>query len=338
MRDWRVSILSRGNTLGYEADNLVRRLEIETDLETDWAVKLDLEKGGQKNVIDLERTGTLLWVDLTSDMLADDGDYRAQLRGLRGQQVAHSNIFHLHVGDSINAIDSFPPDVPSELEQMEARVTVAKNAAVAAADRAEAAAVNPPKLSDDQTWLVWDPDTGEYEDTGIYSGGEAPGIGANGNWVIGGVDTGVAATGPKGDKGDTGSTGPQGATGPQGPAGERGETGPQGPKGDTGATGPKGDQGPQGERGPQGPKGDTGATGPQGPKGDQGDQGIQGIQGPQGPKGDTGDTGPQGPQGVQGPAGVGVPSVTASDNGKLLQVVNGEWTAVTIENAAGGGY
>lgn len=34
--------------------------------------------------------------------------------------------------------------------------------------------------------------------------GETPEIGDNGNWVIGGVDTGVHAQGPKGDKGDDG--------------------------------------------------------------------------------------------------------------------------------------
>ena len=33
-----------------------------------------------------------------------------------------------------------------------------------------------------------------------------------------------------------------------------------------------------------------------------------------------------------------LPYVTASDDGKLLQVVNGAWAAVTIENAAGGSY
>ena len=33
-----------------------------------------------------------------------------------------------------------------------------------------------------------------------------------------------------------------------------------------------------------------------------------------------------------------LPTVTASDNGKLLQVVNGAWSAVTIENVAGGSY
>lgn len=40
------------------------------------------------------------------------------------------------------------------------------------------------------------------------------------------------------------------------------------------------------------------------------------------------------------PAGVGggVPAVTTSDNGKLLRVVNGAWTAVDLENAEGGSF
>ena len=33
-----------------------------------------------------------------------------------------------------------------------------------------------------------------------------------------------------------------------------------------------------------------------------------------------------------------VPAVTASDNGKLLQVVNGAWVAVSIANANGGSF
>ena len=98
--------------------------------------------------------------------------------------------------------------------------------------------------------------------------------------------------------------------------GAEGEQGPAGLKGDTG------------EQGPQGPKGDTGAQGLQGPKGDQGEQGIQG---PQGPKGDTGDTGPQGPAGADG---VGLPTVTAEDNGMYAGVVDGAWGKVS---APGGG-
>lgn len=308
--NWRVTLEVGDRELGYESDHLHRRLEIAADLDAGWAVKLDMALGKAKNVVDLERTGDVLWVDLTRDILASDGLYRCQLRGLKGDTVAHSNQFELLVSGSINAAEAFPSVEPSELAQMEARVTQAKADAVAAADRAEAAAVHPPKLSGDQTWMVWDLESGAYQDTGVYSGGAAPNIGPDGNWVVGGVDTGVSATGPRGEQG------PIGPAGPQGEKGDPGEQGPAGPKGDTG------------EQGPQGPKGDTGAHGLQGPKGDQGEQGIQG---PQGPKGDTGDTGPQGPAGADG---VGLPTVTAEDNGMYAGVVDGAWGKVS---APGGG-
>ena len=308
--NWRVRMEVRDRELGYESDHLHRRLEIAADLDAGWAVKLDMALGKAKNVVDLERTGDVLWVELTRDILASDGLYRCQLRGLKGDTVAHSNQFELLVSGSINAAEAFPSVEPSELAQMEARVTQAKADAVAAADRAEAAAVHPPKLSEDQTWMVWDLESGAYQDTGVYSGGAAPNIGPDGNWVVGGVDTGVSATGPRGEQG------PIGPAGPQGEKGDPGEQGPAGPKGDTG------------EQGPQGPKGDTGAQGLQGPKGDQGEQGIQG---PQGPKGDTGDTGPQGPAGADG---VGLPTVTAEDNGMYAGVVDGAWGKVS---APGGG-
>ena len=308
--NWRVRMEVRDRELGYESDHLHRRLEIAADLDAGWAVKLDMALGKVKNVVDLERTGDVLWVDLTRDILASDGLYRCQLRGLKGDTVAHSNQFELLVSGSINAAEAFPSVEPSELAQMEARVTQAKADAVAAADRAEAAAVHPPKLSGDQTWMVWDLESGAYQDTGVYSGGAAPNIGPDGNWVVGGVDTGVSATGPRGEQG------PIGPAGPQGEKGDPGEQGPAGPKGDTG------------EQGPQGPKGDTGAQGLQGPKGDQGEPGIQG---PQGPKGDPGDTGPQGPAGADG---VGLPTVTAEDNGMYAGVVDGAWGKVS---APGGG-
>ena len=281
--NWRVLMEVRDRELGYESDHLHRRLEIAVDLDAGWAVKLDMALGKAKNVVDLERTGDVLWVDLTRDILASDGLYRCQLRGLKGDTVAHSNQFELLVSGSINAAEAFPSVEPSELAQMEARVTQAKADAVAAADRAEAAAVHPPKLSEDQTWMVWDLESGAYQDTGVYSGGAAPNIGPDGNWVVGGVDTGVSATGPRGE---------QGPIGPAGPQGEKGDPGEQGL------------QGIQGETGPQGP---------------------------QGPKGDTGDTGPQGPAGADG---VGLPTVTAEDNGMYAGVVDGAWGKVS---APGGG-
>ena len=38
------------------------------------------------------------------------------------------------------------------------------------------------------------------------------------------------------------------------------------------------------------------------------------------------------------PAGVGVPAVTTSDNGKFMRVVNGAWAAVALESAEGGNF
>lgn len=66
-------------------------------------------------------------------------------------------------------------------------------------------------------------------------------------------------------------------------------------------------------------KGDKGDPGPQGPQGPKGDPGDQGPAGPKGDKGDTGDT---------GPAGIGLPAVTADDNGKIAGVVGGVWATM----------
>lgn len=65
-------------------------------------------------------------------------------------------------------------------------------------------------------------------------------------------------------------------------------------------------------------------TGPQGPAG---------ADGATGPQGDTGPQGETGPQGPQGPAGIGLPAVTAEDNGKFARVVDGAWAADAVPTA-----
>lgn len=91
-----------------------------------------------------------------------------------------------------------------------------------AADRAVAAAVHEPRLSQEDTWLVWDQEAGNYRDTGLYGGGKAPQISPEGIWLIGGESTGVAAVGPQGPKGEMGPQGERGLTGPQGEKGQQG--------------------------------------------------------------------------------------------------------------------
>lgn len=88
--------------------------------------------------------------------------------------------------------------------------------AEAAADRAEAAAMHQPQVGENGNWWTWNPETGEYEDTGIYSGGDAPYIGENKHWFVGNTDTGVLAEGTQGPAGPQGDPGQDGAPGADG--------------------------------------------------------------------------------------------------------------------------
>ena len=114
----------------------------------------------------------------------------------------------------------------------------------------------------DEVWLnLYDLSTlkgrdGEVgQDGASGKDGNTPFIGENGNWWIGDTDTGVKATGEKGEKGDTGEKGETGASGKDGNTpfiGDNGNwwiggtdtgvkaAGEKGEKGDTGANGKDG--------------------------------------------------------------------------------------------------
>lgn len=108
------------------------------------------------------------------------------------------------------------------------------------------------------------------ESVHVLAAGRAAHIGENGNWMEWDPeekafqDTGVAATGQKGDAGEKGDRGDQG---PKGEKGDQGDPGLRGEQGDTGAQGPKGDKGDQGERGPKGDPGQDGRDGADGKDG-----------------------------------------------------------------------
>ena len=114
----------------------------------------------------------------------------------------------------------------------------------------------------DEVWLnLYDLSTlkgrdGEAGQDGVSGkDGNTPFIGENGNWWIGDTDTGVKATGEKGEKGDTGEKGETGASGKDGNTPFIGENGNWWIGGtDTGVKA-------TGEKGEKGEKGDTGANG-----------------------------------------------------------------------------
>src|SRR5690554_988877 len=91
-----------------------------------------------------------------------------------------------------------------------------------------------------------------------------PYIGTNGNWFIGITDTGINATGNKGEKGDTGARGLQRIPGNKGEEGDTGARSLQGLPAEKGEKGDTGARGLQGLPGEKGEKGDTGARGLQG--------------------------------------------------------------------------
>lgn len=67
-----------------------------------------------------------------------------------------------------------------------------------------------PYIGVNGNWYAWDEEQRMYVDTGVYSGGETPYIGENGNWFIGTNDSGISATGPRGETGPAGPEGPRG--------------------------------------------------------------------------------------------------------------------------------
>ena len=94
--------------------------------------------------------------------------------------------------------------------------------------------------------------------------GNTPFIGENGNWWIGDTDTGVKATGEKGEKGDTGEKGETGADGKDGASGKDGNTPFIGENGNWWIGGTDTGVKATGEKGEKGEKGDTGANGKDG--------------------------------------------------------------------------
>lgn len=240
--------------LGWQGENKARPILIDVRAwEKAWpgcSIELLLCRPGEEDTYparaQVENGELVFWPESGDTQLAGRGTAYL-MATLNGEQVGKSQMVETVVYRSGNAGDVLP-------EAPEAAAGWVADVAAAAA-QARDAVEKMPKIVDGN-WHAWNGEA--YADTGV------PATGPKGD------------AGPKGDKGDKGETGPAGA---QGPAGARGPQGERGEKGEAGATGPKGDQG---EAGPAGPKGDQGEAGPAGPKGDQGETGPAGKDGADG--------------------------------------------------------
>ena len=164
--------------LAFKKDNLTAQMTFTVDTDDSWVYKLDVRLPvkcctGEElfNIMDLpmdaNRTCT---IDVTAAMVPFTGKYTMQLRGISGEQVYHSDTFEVWVKYSIDPGAVYDP-VPSEFYQIENKLDDKVNEAKQYAENAEIASTRMPKISSDDTWLIWDVGTGDYVDTGIKASG-----------------------------------------------------------------------------------------------------------------------------------------------------------------------
>lgn len=169
-----------GEVIARQYDNLSRTLTVMGDLPAGWDWAMLVECRGNFNIITLSPVEGGVGATLTDDMLALSGYYTMQLRGTQGDVVRHTNQIQVFIPDSLSG-DAKWPTVPSEFTQIEQNIISINN--------------NPPKPGVNGYWLIYNPETGEYEESDIPlpEGGGFPYQIGNGLKVTGGdtleVDT-----------------------------------------------------------------------------------------------------------------------------------------------------
>ena len=256
---YKVNSLPNVVPIGYVGEKNHRQIDIDI---TDWLTEMPdgvpsivhMRPGETEEQAYVAATtysdGVIHWIITAGDLGAVEGTGSAQVLlekeendavVRRGKSALFATMIKGSIGEPSRTV---PAGVQSVLDQM----TALKNAAVAAYDGIMEADMNYPIINEENNhWMLWDPLTDQWADSGVSASG---------------------VPGPQGEKGDTGDTGPAGPEGPEGP---------QGAKGDTGEKGDPGDEGPKGETGPAGAKGDKGDTGAKGDKGDPGADGTDGV-------------------------------------------------------------
>lgn len=146
------TIESCGAPIAMQYDNLSRSLTVLGDMPGGWTWAMLVESDGNLNIIALSPVEGGVGVTLTDDMLSLSGYYTMQLRGTQGEVVRHTNVIQTYIPASLSG-DAQWPTVPSEFTQVEQNIIAINN--------------NPPKPGPDGNWLIYNPDTGEYEESDI---------------------------------------------------------------------------------------------------------------------------------------------------------------------------
>ena len=151
--DWKLT--DDGQSIARQYDNLSRKLVITGDVPEGYTWDLLVQSGDDLNIIRLLDMDNGVGVILTADMLSVAGRYVLQLRGTLqsdGVTVRHTNKISVYIPGSLSG-DAQWPTIPSEFTQMEKRLQDLND--------------HPPTPGGNGMWMIWNPDTGEYEESDI---------------------------------------------------------------------------------------------------------------------------------------------------------------------------
>ena len=155
------------HTLAFAKNNLVNKIICTVDTDESWTYRIDVlysqtDCSGNPlyNIINLNRTGNVCSALLIIAMLPFSGKYTMQLRGIKDQQIYHSDIFEVWVKYSIDPSNVYDP-VPSEFYQIEDNIIEINN--------------HPPYPDISGFWMIWNPTTHKYELSAIPVPTEAGG-------------------------------------------------------------------------------------------------------------------------------------------------------------------
>ena len=149
--NWTISALC-GEVIARQYDNLSVSLIVVGDLPDGWEWAMLVECQGNLNIIPLSPVDGGVGVTLTDDMLSLPGYYTMQLRGMQGDVVRHTNQIQVFIPESLSG-DAQWPEVPSEFTEIEQNIIAINN--------------NPPKPGSNGFWLIYNPETVEYEESDI---------------------------------------------------------------------------------------------------------------------------------------------------------------------------
>ena len=141
-----------GTPIARQYDNLSVSLIVVGDLPDGWEWAMLVECQSNLNIIPLSPVEGGVGATLTDDMLALSGYYTMQLRGTQGGVVRHTNQIQVFIPESLSG-DAQWPEVPSEFTEIEQTIIAINN--------------NPPKPGINGFWLIYNTETGEYEESDI---------------------------------------------------------------------------------------------------------------------------------------------------------------------------